>query len=118
MSPASFLKRMQHVNRIRKCGDVDYPEHSAKIVYPNLPHTHPDGGHRLPVIRMEAALKPVDLVSRCSSAPTGNDRIAVSESPRNSTGFIGNMIYQYRYSRCNSQSHKFRLCIPIVGINL
>ena len=53
---------MQDIHNIREFRHVDDPKGAAGIPYPNLPHTRPDRGHRLPVVGIQALLHLVELV--------------------------------------------------------
>ena len=57
-----LTEAMQDVDRFRPRREVDRTKCSGWIAHPDLPDTSPDRCHRLPVVRIESALHPEELV--------------------------------------------------------
>lgn len=52
---------MQHINRFRTCGQIDYAIGSGRVPHANLFHARTHSFHRLPALRFETSLDKVQI---------------------------------------------------------
>src|SRR5690554_1448206 len=58
-----LLEAVQDIDSLGDLGDVDHPERPVSVSDANFPHALANGGHWLPVSRLEPPLHLVELVS-------------------------------------------------------
>lgn len=118
---------MEHVNAAAKLGDVDDPECTARIAYPDLAHSAAHGWHRFPVAWLESLLHPIKLVAGLTTSPD-RERPQVIEGPANeldrphspqytSTDMnlgMRSSIQCRDFARSHPKSHVFNLCSALI----
>jgi hypothetical protein len=87
---------MQNDDPIRQVGQVDYPELSG-IPDSDFPHVVADRWHCLPVVRIQAALQPVDLVAGRAAGTVGESANCGERPAQKHDGFHKLYIYQYKH---------------------
>ena len=58
-----LLEGVQHDNPVRQGGEIDHPERARALPDADFPDTRAHRRHRLPVVRLQPALHPVQLVA-------------------------------------------------------
>ena len=83
-----LLEAMEDVDPFRSSRSIDRPVRTGRITHTNLAHTCSDRRHRLPVVRIESALDPEQLMTMSSMADDGNALRSTLEVPDQMTGFM------------------------------
>jgi len=71
------LKRVQHKDGLAKARDIDDAKSAARVSHPDFPNAGADRRHRLPIVRFEPALHPVELETGIAPGALGKFTQAV-----------------------------------------
>jgi hypothetical protein len=82
-----LLETMQHVDCVGKLRHIDHAERPAVLAYSDFLGSRPYRRQRLPIVRLQAALHPKQLVSRFATGVLGKLLQVLQGGTDESTGF-------------------------------
>ena len=88
---------MEHINRIRKSGDIDHTIGTGFIPNPQLLHPSANAWHGFKVIRLKPFLNPIQLIARILPRPIWKVAQTLQTITYKAQRFHTRKLYQNRY---------------------